>query len=164
MLVRSPRRFMLFSFAAFLFIFVVIQRSPWAHDNVYVQMPLLQSGGRPNLSAIIGGLNHDRIQAHLEDAWHHVLPKPIHSPSAAVETKLNASKASAALVESHPPWVTAPSRTEMPSAPFARPTNMKEYMKSMLKWNRPSWDGHWPPFADYVDKEYDPNRWEQFDM
>ena len=37
-------------------------------------------------------------------------------------------------------------------------------MKKMLDWGRPTWDGHWPPFNDYVDKEYDPNRWEQFPM
>jgi hypothetical protein len=159
MLVRSPRRFVLFSFAAFLFIFVVIQRSPWAHDNVYVHVPLLQSGGRPNLSAIIGGLNHDRIQAHLEDAWHHVLPKPVQTLSPAVEAKVNASTPTKA----QPPWVTGPARTQT-SAPFSRPTNVKEYMKSMLKWSRPSWDGHWPPFQDYVDKAYDPNRWEKFNM
>jgi hypothetical protein len=127
---------------------------------VYVQVPLLQSGGRPNLSSIISELNHDRIQAHLEDAWHHVLPKPIATPSPA---KGNESIVEATPTKVQPPWVTKASGAET-SVPFARPTNVKEYMKSMLKWGRPSWDGHWPPFADYIDKAYDPNRWEQFDM
>jgi hypothetical protein len=40
----------------------------------------------------------------------------------------------------------------------------RRYMKNMLKWPRPNWNGHWPPFGDYIGKEYDPNRWEHFDM
>ncbi|KAJ4346889.1 uncharacterized protein N0V89_010822 [Didymosphaeria variabile] len=36
----------------------------------------------------------------------------------------------------------------------------KIYMEEMLDWIRPNWEGHWPPFSDYVDQEYDPNRWE----
>jgi hypothetical protein len=162
---------MLLSFVAFIFIFVVVQRSPWAHQNVYVQLPLSHSSSRPNLSSIIGGLNNDRLQAQLEDAWRHVMPAP--RPSA-VDAQLVAGGAEAGApivsigdakpTESHPPWVTAPSRTESVAATFARPTNVKKYMKSMLKWGRPTWDGHWPPFADYIDKEYDPNRWEEFNL
>jgi hypothetical protein len=170
MLVRSPRRFMFLSFVAFIFIFLVLQQSPWAHENVYEQLPLFHSASRPNLSSIIG-LNNDRLQAHLEDAWQHALPAA--TPSA-LDADLSAGGAEAAApivsidtprpTESHPPWVTAPSRTEPIAPTFSRPTNLKEYMKSMLKWGRPTWDGHWPPFRDYVDKEYDPNRWEQFDL
>ncbi|KAF2743510.1 hypothetical protein M011DRAFT_430883, partial [Sporormia fimetaria CBS 119925] len=37
-------------------------------------------------------------------------------------------------------------------------------MKQMLEWPRPTWEGHWPPFKDYVDREYDPNRWEYFPL
>jgi hypothetical protein len=40
----------------------------------------------------------------------------------------------------------------------------KAYLKGMLDWPRPSWTGHWPPFGDYVGKEYDPNRWEEFKL
>jgi hypothetical protein len=65
---------------------------------------------------------------------------------------------------SHPPWVTDASRTKPIAPTMSRPANMKEYMEKMLKWARPSWDGHWPPFRDYIDKKYDPNRWEQFEM
>lgn len=66
--------------------------------------------------------------------------------------------------KAYPPWVTAPSRTGEFVPPTPRPTNLKEYMTKMLKWPRPSWDGHWPPFKDYINKAYDPNRWEHFDM
>ena len=44
-----------------------------------------------------------------------------------------------------------------------RISDWTSYVKGMLKWPRPSWEGHWPPFSDYIGKEYDPNRWEYFD-
>jgi hypothetical protein len=43
-------------------------------------------------------------------------------------------------------------------------TNVTEYLQQILRWPRPTYKGHWPPYADYVDKDYDPNRWEQFPM
>ena len=37
-----------------------------------------------------------------------------------------------------------------------------EYLRDLLRWQRPSRGDHWPPYADYKDKDYDPNRWEAF--
>lgn len=170
MLVRSPRRFMLLAFLTFVTLFVVLQRSPWARESVYEQLPLFDSASRPNLSSI-PGLNHDRIQAHLEDAWQHAIPAA--TPSALkVEEPIGEAEpnvpgipdVASSPTESHPPWVTEPSRTEPVAPAFTRPANMKAYMQRMLKWSRPTWNGHWPPFQDYVDKAYDPNRWEQFHL
>lgn len=198
MLVRSPRRFAILSFIAFIFIFAVLQESPWAHQNVYEQLPPLFKGGssRLNLSEVIG-LESDRIQAHLEDAWQYAIPKatpttigkeaddvlaeekkPVATP-AAIDAGLIAGGADAGapivsiqdekpiatkISDAQPPWVTDASRTEPIAPTFSRPANIREYLKKMLKWSRPTWDGHWPPFKDYIDKEYDPNRWEQFEM
>ncbi|OCK82188.1 hypothetical protein K432DRAFT_349527 [Lepidopterella palustris CBS 459.81] len=57
-----------------------------------------------------------------------------------------------------------PSAIESPALP--KTTNIYEYMKEMLKWNRPNGMGthHWPHYQEYETKEYDPNRWEAFDM
>jgi hypothetical protein len=178
MLVRSPRRFMILSFIAFVFIFAVVQNSPWAQENVYEQLPpLFKSSSRFNLTEIVG-TNGEKIQAHIEDAWQYAIPAKI--PSAGGSNEKVSSVASVEAAEptrtlvvpvhkdkptgSHPPWVTDPARTEPIAPTFSRPSNMKEYMKKMLKWSRPSWDGHWPPFQDYINKAYDPNRWEQFEM
>jgi len=60
-----------------------------------------------------------------------------------------------------PLWAT---KTSMPVAPSPKPANFKKYMLDMLKWDRPTWTGHWPPYGDYADKGYDPNRWQQFKM
>jgi hypothetical protein len=170
MLVRSPRRFVIFCFLGLTFLFIVLQQSPWAQERVYERLPVLKSENRPDLSWI-PGLGRDRLKAHPQDAWQHAVPAAMTGGAdiALIGTGAGAlpqilPSASPRPTESHPPWVTAPSRTGFMAPATPRPTNIKEYMQSMLKWDRPTWDGHWPPFQDYVDKQYDPNRWEQFDM
>jgi hypothetical protein len=184
---------MLLSFVAFIFICVVLQNSPWAQENVYEQLPpLFRSGSsRVNLSESVE-LNSEKSKAHVDDAWQHAIPAPIPSsillgadkggedakrPEATgsvVDAQLAAGGVEAAppvivsvgiakptATGAHPPWVTDASRTKPIAPTMSRPANMKAYME---KWARPSWDGHWPPFRDYIDKKYDPNRWEQFEM
>jgi hypothetical protein len=42
--------------------------------------------------------------------------------------------------------------------------DVEEYMKDLLIWQRPeNKDGHWPPYQDFIGRDYDPNRWEAFD-
>ena len=39
------------------------------------------------------------------------------------------------------------------------------YMQDMLHWNRPGHvDGHWPDYEAFEHQDYDPNRWEGFEM
>lgn len=39
------------------------------------------------------------------------------------------------------------------------------YMQDMLHWNRPGHvDGHWPDYEAFEHMDYDPNRWEGFEM
>jgi hypothetical protein len=176
MLVRSPRRFAILSFLSLVFIFAVFQQSPWAQEKVYERLPLFDLVRTPANQELLPLESQDDAQAHFDDAWNHAVPaaKPIptsaqpvtsavkvlpppmvssHQPTPAPET-----------TKSYPPWVTAPSRTGSFIPPTPRPSNMTGYMEKMLNWARPSWDGHWPPFGDYVNKAYDPNRWENFDM
>ncbi|KAH7134982.1 hypothetical protein B0J11DRAFT_148814 [Dendryphion nanum] len=67
---------------------------------------------------------------------------------------------------SRPPWVTGEPKNGTArkyGVGILKGNELKSYVKSLLRsWGRPTWDGHWPPFADYADKEYDPNRWEKF--
>jgi hypothetical protein len=170
MLFRSPRRLVFLCFLASIFVFALLQQSPWVHEKVYERLPLFKSGHRPDL-AWGSGLDSDRLKAHPQDAWQHAVPVAMPgAPDIALveggaETVPHMVPSAAPKpTESHPPWVTAPSRTGSIAPPTPRPTNIKQYMQSMLKWDRPSWDGHWPPFRDYINKKYDPNRWEQFDM
>jgi hypothetical protein len=160
MLVRSPRRFAILSFLALVFIIAVFQQSPWAQEKVYERMPVFDLGRTP--------ANQELLPLESQsDAWNHAVPGPAAKPvptgaaNALTPPMMTPEPQS---TKSYPPWVTAPSRTGSFIPPTPRPSNMTEYMEKMLKWPRPSWDGHWPSFADYVDKAYDPNRWENFDM
>lgn len=162
MFVRSPRRLAILSFVAFVFILAVLQRSPWAKERVYEQVSLLNEAYRGHQQPVPNS-SQEQLQAHLEDAWQHAVPPATPTPSPS-QTLKSPSSEPVSKTKPLPPWVTAPSRIGNFIPPFPKPTDVREYMKKMLKWGRPSWDGHWPPFSDYIDKEYDPNRWEQFDM
>ncbi|KAH9882342.1 hypothetical protein J1614_000578 [Plenodomus biglobosus] len=194
MLLRSPRRFAIAVFLAIIFIFAVLQQSPWAQHKVYQRLPSfsLRSGRKPPLEQAILGLNHtesgnvseDEIgssrEGVFEDEWQHAVPGATPNTEDSPEgVKLPTTVVTATPerinigdVKSEkeggklppPPWVTAPSRTMQFIPPTPRPSNLKEYVKEMLNWERPNWSGHWPPFSDYVNKAYDPNRWEQFPM
>ena len=150
MFVRSPRRFAILSFVAFVFILAVLQQSPWANERVYEKVSLLKDAYR-NHQEPIQNSSQEQPQAHLEDAWQHAVPvaTPTPTPSATVKSP---SSEPVSKTKPRPPWVTAPSRIGKFIPPFTRPADMKEYMKKMLNWGRPSWDGHWPPFSDYINK------------
>ncbi|EFQ94557.1 hypothetical protein P3342_008369 [Pyrenophora teres f. teres] len=175
MFVRSPRRFAILSSLAFVFIFAFLHHGPWSRERVIERMPLFNQGQRPGHQELL----HDTpgaSQAHLDDAWQHAVPVPAVKPAATLVPPMIAADhkpykepvkepaMAPTKTKPPPPWVTAPSRVASFIPPFSRPSNMKKYMENMLQWPRPSWDGHWPPFADYIGKAYDPNRWEQFDM
>ncbi|KAF2467795.1 uncharacterized protein BDR25DRAFT_316432 [Lindgomyces ingoldianus] len=139
MLVRSPRKLVFLSLVAFIFILAVLQQSPWAASNVYEQLPLFQS------------------------------PTPPHENGSGDASGSKSSDGpDKARVGGKPsvPWAIDGGKTNPLDlgVPEPRPTDLKEYMKNMLNWTRPTWNGHWPPFGDYVDKDYDPNRWEEFEM
>ena len=67
-----------------------------------------------------------------------------------------------------PPWMKSESNNGTArkyGVGVLKGEELKNYVKNILsRWGRPTWNGHWPPFADYVDKEYDPNRWEKFPL
>lgn len=134
-MIRSPRRIAFLSLLAAIFVVIILQQSPWAQEKVYERITLLDlSRPRPENQSPLG-LGGEGS----EDG-----------PS---RTK-----------SGYPPWVTAPARIGHYVPAFQRPADMSAYMGRMLKWARPTWGGHWPPFRDYLDKAYDPNRWEQFEM
>ena len=157
---------------------MVLQQSPWARSDVYEHVRAFGVGMEKSLGAI-PGMRHDRLQAHLGDGDAKIADgnggkegeqkeektkDAVILPSAVAIPKEVSTSAAATPTQTHPPWVTDPARTAPVSPPTSRPTNIKEHMQSLLKWDRPNWGGHWPPFDVYIDKGYDPNRWEQFDM
>lgn len=59
---------------------------------------------------------------------------------------------------------TYTAESDLPMATL-EPAEHQKYMLGMLNWNRPGHvDGHWPDYVAYDYEEYDPNRWEGFEM
>ncbi|CAI6295562.1 unnamed protein product [Periconia digitata] len=170
MLTKTPQRFSLFALVTFIFLLTVWTRSPWTTNQVYErvpafsgkeQHPIPNEPPRPPPAP-----SSEPVQNPV------VAPAPVPAPaSTPVHDVVDNSTQEDAPQEkpksspkANPPWMT-----ESPEAAAKRPgptvfTDLKEYMKSQLNWPRPNWIGHWPPFDEYVNKEYDPNRWEHFPM
>ncbi|KAF2269462.1 hypothetical protein CC78DRAFT_575024 [Lojkania enalia] len=131
MLVRSPRKLVILSFTAFIFILIALTHPPWTASSVYERVSLFTTKNADFVLSKQSGVIEESFESESES-------------------------------EPGPPWKTG--RKVRPNKTPWIPEDMKKYMKEMLNWNRPSWLGHWPPFADYQEKEYDPNRWEKFDL
>ncbi|KAF1962464.1 hypothetical protein CC80DRAFT_161405 [Byssothecium circinans] len=144
MLARSPRKLAFLSFFTFIFLLATWKKSPWVTRSVYEPLPLFSDSET----------KQQPIQN--EDA------RPL---AAGGRIGPESQDVLGDKAESTLPWKTSASKTK-PDVESAspRPSDLKEYMKSMLNWPRPSWNGHWPPFGDYLNTEYDPNRWENFEL
>ncbi|KAF2448809.1 hypothetical protein P171DRAFT_461508 [Karstenula rhodostoma CBS 690.94] len=158
MIVRSPSRFALVLFVAVVGVVAVWQRSPWARARAYVyqrvpvaafavpkQNPMSIKDGRLNASTtrleglLLGGISTLRSEVGVLDV------------KKADETA------------APPPWETLEGKGSRLDYEDVRVGEEKKYMDEMMDWSRPSGVGHWPPFEDYVNKDYDPNRWEEFE-
>lgn len=60
-----------------------------------------------------------------------------------------------------------PTHTHAPTAavplPHASYEETQDRILHFIQWDRPNTPGHWPGWDDYIDKDYDPNRWEGLD-
>jgi hypothetical protein len=158
MLVRSPRRLAFFSLVAFVCIIAVLQQSPWASTSVYEQLPLFYS---PSTSSNAGPDSRPSLSPNSSLENNPIVPSGRPQAHEIVDTEQQTAQTS---TKPPPPWTTANSKPSPLDYSPPRPSDLREYMKEMLLWRRPTWDGHWPPFGDYIDKGYDPNRWEAFEM
>ena len=129
-----PRRLAFLSFVAFLLILAVLHQSPWSSAIAYEQLSLFPTSNPLHTSS-------EPDQKPLWESGKGRLPWELGKMKSLVDGVEDTNR-------------TRPT-TEL---------SWRKYMKSMLTWPRPKWDGHWPPFGDYIGKDYDPNRWEHFDM
>ena len=85
------------------------------------------------------------------------------SAGAASTAGLNSSNGGAATkVQKPAKTYTATSDLPMSTLPYDQ---QQAYMQDMLHWNRPGHvDGHWPDYEAFEHQDYDPNRWEGFEM
>ncbi|KAF1812152.1 hypothetical protein P152DRAFT_26783 [Eremomyces bilateralis CBS 781.70] len=144
------RRLALLSFFAFVFvsicaIFTKRFENPWAADR---HVEVAKPGPLPPV--IKAG------QIHYQE-------EKDPSPSKTAQGENGSPPAKSEGTSTQRTLVTAPPReTRRKSKAWSPPTTPLD-MDEMLDWNRPGHvDGHYPPYEDYVDYNYDPNRWEGF--
>ncbi|KAF2871223.1 hypothetical protein BDV95DRAFT_595095 [Massariosphaeria phaeospora] len=159
MLVRSSRRFALLCFVAFIVVLAVLRQTPFDRaPREYEQGPLHHASSSNTYPSDLLSQNRlDQGPKNQADVYDAPLTAGGAESGATLVKGYDAQKPTKATL----PWMRKMKPVESPPP---KPPNVKEYIKQMLKWGRPTWDGHWPPFGDYIDKEYDPNRWEQFPM
>ena len=75
-----------------------------------------------------------------------------HSPSASSSTSVSNSGSKTASLAKITPLVHASYR------------ELQAKIQDFIQWDRPDKGDHWPGYGDYVDKDYDPNRWEGLPM
>ena len=146
MLVHSFRRqLVLLSFLAFFF-FVTFRESPYLNNPDYDE---LSSGSLSSPSPDIAPENASKSTSQKSSAPN-VVDMPGERPSPPTmnpETHLYSTG-------------TVASSSKAPEQ-----ISKSDYMVNMLKWNRPEKENnHWPPYGNYHHSDYDPNRWEGFDM
>ena len=139
MLLRSPRNLAFLSTVVLLFIFAVLRQSPWTAAIAYEQIPLFGSGP--------GSKNP-----------HSSTPAP-GSDDTGYQTPVTGSR--------RLPWELGSKKSLVDGEEDKNRTKVedwRDYLQGMLKWPRPSYNPHWPPFSEFFGKGYDPNRWEHFSM
>jgi hypothetical protein len=160
MLARSPRNLAVLSFTVFFFVLVVYHQAPWSPSLANEQISLGwqlhagvfggEGGSHKNASLGAGKLSPDNSDT-----------KPIYPLwTSDFESDPDAEP-------SIFPWLTVKGKSKSlvdgvkeDSEPVE---NWGEYMNKMLDWDRPMLGNHWPPYWDYVGRNYDPNRWEGFE-
>ncbi|KAK4501457.1 hypothetical protein PRZ48_007266 [Zasmidium cellare] len=108
-------------------------------------------------------LNPDHKVPFVPDPFE--FPKELKSPkpAATLETSITPDKSTDIPTHS---TVAANASTSTPSEPPAQ-TWSWQYTQDVIKswvntWPVPAIEGHWPPYEDYRDEDYDPNLWEGF--
>ncbi|KAI5367246.1 hypothetical protein Slin15195_G023740 [Septoria linicola] len=113
--------------------------------------------------AVVGGGDIEVQQESQPQRGQDEAQEPNAQPNALVEdTALEVNEAAAQVVEL--PSSTSKSPRVQATNPSHEATKAK--VQHLIKpWSAPKHGrgNHWPPYDDYKDKDYDPNKWEQFE-
>lgn len=163
MITRSPSKLTLLLLLTLFLAVVVWHRSPWSHAQIYVyqRLPFITPKQNP-----LPNPNPNEAQKPLD------LSRPGHIPAGIPDgPNVNGGRPDFKnpgwmkqnKTTKPPPWETMKESGNRLDYESVHPQDMKAYMREMLDWNRPDYSDHWPPFDDYLDQGYDPNRWEEFE-
>ena len=147
------RRALLFiSLVAFVFIVYTSQRQPTVLIPVY---------HAADFSASFGRQTFDFSAKHGSDLSSHLTSVHVEEGD---RTPKWGGPVPGMLVKADAPIVNPASPLAKKPSPPQPTSGIADYMKLMMKWNRPDHvDNHWPPYENYQTRTYDPNRWEAFE-
>jgi len=175
----SPRRLAILTVLVFLAIVVLVRNSTYSEYLPKYDLPTFGNARPPQ--DISTGSSSFKEGSALTEPWQEykpeqdkVQPAPPPPPKEEeyeekVQVTSIPTKASHSSTTSTSKSVSTSASKTSSSAkitPFVHASykELQAKIKEFIQWNRPEKGGHWPGYGDYVDKDYDPNRWEGLPM
>lgn len=177
----SPRRLALLTVLVFLALVVLVRNSTYSEYLPKYDLPSFGNDRGPqDTSTGSISFKEDSSQGELwqeynpdQDKVHPAPPPPpkeeeyeekIEVTSIPTSTSHSTSASSSTSVSIS----ASGSKTASPAkiTPFVHASykELQAKIQEFIQWDRPNKGGHWPGYGDYVDKDYDPNRWEGLPM
>jgi hypothetical protein len=175
----SPRRLAVLTVLVFLAIVVLVRNSTYSEYLPKYDLPTFGNAKVPQ--DISTGSSSFKEGSALSEPWQeykseqdkvHAAPPPPKEEEYEEKVEITSLPTSA----SHSSTTSTSSKSVSTSAsktsssakitPFVHATykELQAKIKEFIQWDRPDKGGHWPGYGDYVDKDYDPNRWEGLPM
>lgn len=177
----SPRRLAVLTILVFLAIVVLVRNSTYSEYLPSYDLPTFSNAEVPQDTTT--GSSSFKEDAGKNGLWQEYKaddekPQAVKAPvEEEYEEKPQAVKHTtiAAAAASHSPVAppsesasTSPtasgSTTKITPLQHSSYSEIQAKIKDFIQWDRPNTPNHWPGFGDYVDQDYDPNRWEGLPM
>ncbi|KAH0388130.1 hypothetical protein KCU92_g1026, partial [Aureobasidium melanogenum] len=173
----SPRRLALLTVLVFLALVVIVRNSTYSE---YLPKYDLPAFGKIQADTSTGS-NSFKEDSSQSDLWQEYKPdqdkvQPAPPPPPKEEeyeekievTSIPTSTSHSTSTSSSTSASTSGSKTASSAkiTPFVHASykELQAKIQDFIQWDRPNKGDHWPGYGDYVDKDYDPNRWEGLPM
>ncbi|THY80515.1 hypothetical protein D6C93_09875 [Aureobasidium pullulans] len=182
----SPRRLAVVTILVFLAIVVLVRNSTYSEYLPKYDLPKFTNGRVPeDTTTGSSSFKEDSGKSELwqeykadQDKIHAAPPpplkeeeyeeKPVHTTIVTTSHSSSSSSTSASVASSSDSVSTSATKTGTTAkiTPFVHASykELQAKIKEFIQWDRPNKGSHWPGYGDYVDKDYDPNRWEGLPM
>jgi hypothetical protein len=182
----SPRRLAVLTVLVFLAIVVLVRNSTYSEYLPKYDLPSFGNAKVPQ--DISTGSNSFKEGSALSEPWQeykseHDKVQPAPPPpkeeeyeekvevtsiptSVSHSTTTSAYKSVSTSVSASASTFASKTSSSAKITPFVHASHkeLQAKIKEFIQWDPPDKGDHWPGYGDYVDKDYDPNRWEGLPM
>jgi hypothetical protein len=182
----SPRRLAVLTVLVFLAIVVLVRNSTYSEYLPKYDLPSFGNGKVPQ--DISTGSNSFKEGSALSEPWQEYKseqdkvqqapPPPKEEEyeekvevtsiptSISHSTTVSTSKSVSTSVSTSASTSASKTSSSAKITPFVHASHkeLQAKIKEFIQWDPPDKSDHWPGYGDYVDKDYDPNRWEGLPM